>query len=151
MTNKINFEEWAHALGDAVVMSDVSGVIFYWNPAAERIFGFTQAEALGKSLDLIIPERLRKRHNDGYEQSMKTGTTRYGSQLLTVPATHKSGQPLSIAFSVCMLFDKNQSAIGVAAVIRDDTARFTEDRNQRKRIIELESKLNNSSHLAGNR
>ena len=141
MNTQINFEELVHALGDAVVISDAAGIISYWNPAAERIFGFTQAEALGKSLDLIIPERLRKRHNDGYEQSMKTGTTRYGTQLLTVPATHKSGQPLSIAFSVCMLFDEHQNATGVAAVIRDDTARFTEDRNQRKRIMELESKL----------
>ena len=141
MTTKINFEELVHGLGDAVVISDATGIISYWNPAAERIFGFTQAEALGQSLDLIIPERLRKRHNDGYEQSMKTGTTRYGSQLLTVPALHKSGQPLSIAFSVSMLFDENQNATGVAAVIRDDTARFTEDRNLRKRIMELESKL----------
>ena len=142
MTTKIDFEELVHNLGDAVVISDATGTITYWNPAAERIFGFTHAEALGQSLDLIIPERLRKRHNDGYDQSMKTGTTRYGTQLLTVPALHKSGQPLSIAFSVVMLFDEHQKATGVAAVIRDDTARFTEDRNQRKRIMELESKLN---------
>ena len=57
----INFKELVHSLGDGMVISDAQGTIVYWNPAAERIFGFTQSEALGQSLDLIIPERLRKR------------------------------------------------------------------------------------------
>lgn len=139
MDLQINFKELVHSLGDGMVISDAQGTIVYWNPAAERIFGFTQSEALGQSLDLIIPERLRKRHNDGYNHSMETGTTSYGDKLLAVPATHKSGRPLSIAFTVSMIFDAEKKTVGVAAVIRDDTARFSDERNLRKRILELES------------
>ena len=135
----INFAELIHNMGDAVVISDAKGVITYWNPAAERIFGFSEAEALGSTLDLIIPERLRQRHNEGYEHSMQTGTTRYGDKLLTVPALHKSGKSLSIAFTVSMIFDANHQASAVAAVIRDDTERFAEQRALKKRITELEN------------
>lgn len=139
MSEKINFEELVNSFGDAVVISDASGTIIYWNLSAERIFGFSQSEALGQSLDLIIPERLRQRHNEGYNHSMETGTTRYGDKLLTVPALHKSGKPLSIAFTVSMIFDESHKATAVAAVIRDDTARFSEDRSMRQRIAALEA------------
>jgi PAS domain S-box-containing protein len=141
MSTQINFEELVRSIGDGVVISDAKGVIIYWNPAAQRIFGFTESEALGKTLDLIIPERLRARHNEGYDHSMETGTTRYGDKLLTVPALHKSGNPLSIAFTVSMIFDEHGKASAVTAVIRDDTARFTEERALRKRVTELEGKL----------
>ena len=134
----IDFAELVHSMGDAVVISDANGEIIYWNPAAERIFGFSQAEALGSSMDLIVPERLRQRHNEGYEHSMQTGTTRYGDKLLTVPALHKSGKPLSIAFTVSMIFDAKHQPVAVAAVIRDDTERFNEQRALKKRIAELE-------------
>ena len=70
MSTQINFEELVRSIGDGVVISDAKGVIIYWNPAAERIFGFTESEALGQTLDLIIPERLRARHNEGYDHSM---------------------------------------------------------------------------------
>ena len=139
MSEKINFEELVNSFGDAVVISDASGTIIYWNLSAERIFGFSQSEALGQSLDLIIPECLRQRHNEGYNHSMETGTTRYGDKLLTVPALHKSGKPLSIAFTVSMIFDESHKATAVAAVIRDDTARFSEDRSMRQRIAALEA------------
>jgi PAS domain S-box-containing protein len=139
VSEKINFEELVNSFGDAVVISDASGTIIYWNLSAERIFGFSQSEALGQSLDLIIPERLRQRHNEGYNHSMETGTTRYGDKLLTVPALHKSGKPLSIAFTVSMIFDESHKATAVAAVIRDDTARFSEDRSMRQRIAALEA------------
>ena len=135
---KIDFAELVHSMGDAVVISNAKGDIIYWNTAAERIFGFSQSEAIGSSLDLIIPERLRHRHNEGYEHSMQTGATRYGDKLLTVPALHKSGKPLSIAFTVSMIFDANHQATAVAAVIRDDTERFNEQRALKKRIAELE-------------
>ncbi|MDF9787110.1 PAS domain-containing protein [Polynucleobacter sphagniphilus] len=141
MSTNINFEVLVRSIGDGVVISDAKGVIIYWNPAAERIFGFTESEALGKTLDLIIPERLRARHNEGYDHSMETGTTRYGDKLLTVPALHKSGSPLSIAFTVSMIFDEHSKASAVAAIIRDDTARFTEERALHKRIMELESAI----------
>ena len=138
---RIDFSNLVQSMGDAVIISDAKGIITYWNPASERIFGFSKEEALGSTMDLIIPERLRQRHNDGYEHSMQTGTTRYGDKLLTVPALHKTGRPLSIAFTVSMIFDDNQKAVAVAAVIRDDTERFTEQRALKKRIADLEAQL----------
>ena len=138
---KIDFAKLVESIGDAIVISDAQGIIIYWNPAAERIFGFSKTEALGSTMDFIIPARLRHRHNEGYEHSMQTGTTRYGDKLLTVPALHKSGKPLSIAFTVSMIFDENHKAVAVAAVIRDDTERFTEHRLMRKRITELEANI----------
>ena len=126
-------------IGDAVVVADADGNIAYWNPAATRLFGFTETEALGQSLNLIMPERLRQRHNVGFAKSMQTGTTRYGSDLLKVPATHKLGKPLSIAFTVAMLFDGDQAS-GVVAVIRDDTARFQEERELKRRLAAAEAK-----------
>ena len=137
----IDFAKLVDSIGDAVVISDAQGIIIYWTPSAERIFGFNKTEALGSTMDFIVPERLRHRHNEGYEHSMQTGTTRYGDKLLTVPALHKSGKPLSIAFTASMIFDENHKAVAVAAVIRDDTERFTEQRALKKRIAELEAQL----------
>lgn len=137
----IDFAKLVDSIGDAVVISDAQGIIIYWNLAAERIFGFSKTEALGSTMDFIVPERLRHRHNEGYEHSMQIGTTRYGDKLLMVPALHKSGKPLSIAFTVSMIFDENHKAVAVAAVIRDDTERFTEQRALKKRIAELEAQL----------
>jgi PAS domain S-box-containing protein len=136
----IDFEQLVDVIGDAIVISDASGAITLWNPAAERMFGFSREEAMGQALDLIIPERLRGRHWAGYEKTMATGETRYGHDLLRVPATHKDGRTLSIAFTVALLHARDKTVTGIVAVIRDETARFTEDRNLRKRLAELEAK-----------
>ncbi|MEM5434476.1 PAS domain-containing protein [Paraburkholderia diazotrophica] len=141
MQAAIDYEQLVNAIGDAVVISDKSGAITLWNPAAERMFGFTQEEALGKSLDLIIPERLRGRHWEGYEKTMATGQTRYGNDVLRVPSVHKDGRALSIAFTVALLYSDTRELTGIVAVIRDETARFQEDRNLRKRIAELEARV----------
>lgn len=129
------------AIGDAVVISDADGRIVIWNPAAERIFGFSEAEALGQSLDLITPERHRRRHWDGYAKTMRTGETRYGTSLLKVPALHKDGRALSIAFTVALLHGAADEVTGIAAVIRDETERFQEERSLRRRVAELEEAL----------
>ena len=111
-------------LADAVVIADADGTIVFWNQAATALFGWPAAEALGSSLDLIIPERLRGRHGDGYRQVMATGHTKYGQQLLEVPAVHRDGRPLSVAFTVTLLTRPGQvRPDGIAAVLRDDTAR----------------------------
>ena len=141
MKYQIDFEQLANVIGDGVVISDAKGDIIFWNSAAERIFGYTASEALGKSLDIITPERFRERHWDGYKKSMETGTTRYGATLLTVPAIHKAGKPLSIAFTVAMLTDDDGNVEGIAAVVRDDTERFQGDRALKKRIVELEAQV----------
>jgi PAS domain S-box-containing protein len=137
----IDYQQLVGALGDAIVVSDASGVINVWNPAAERLFGFTQAEALGNSLDLIVPERLRERHWAGYRKTMASGETRYAHDVLRVPAVHKDGRTLSIAFTVGLLFRPQREVIGIVAVIRDETTRFAEERSMRKRIAEFEKHI----------
>jgi PAS domain S-box-containing protein len=120
-------------------LSPTRGHIVYWNPAATRIFGFTEHEALGRTLDLIVPERLRQRHNVGFAKSMETGTTRYGNDLLKVPATHKAVVHYPSPFTVAMLFDQDKHVSGVAAVIRDETQRFQEERELRRKLADLEA------------
>jgi PAS domain S-box-containing protein len=137
----IDLSELVTAIGDAIVVTDASGAITLWNPAAERMFGFTETEALGQSLDLIVPERLRKRHWDGYHKTMLTGETKYGTDLLKVPAAHKDGRTLSIAFTVAMLTSADGKPAAIAAVIRDETSRFNDERSLRKRLAELEAQL----------
>lgn len=139
MSKPVNLDHLSQFMGDAVVVSDVNEKIVLWNPAATRIFGFTEAEALGNTLDMIVPERQQHRHSEGYIKSMKTGTTRYGTSVLKVPAKHKDGHILSIAFTVGMLFDENHQATGVVAVIRDETVRFAEERALKKRLADLEN------------
>jgi len=137
----IDLDRLVAAVGDAIVATDASGAITLWNPAAERMFGFPQGEALGKSLDLIIPERLRTRHWDGFHKTMLTGQTKYGTDLLRVPAVDKGGRALSIAFTVALLHSADGKPAAIAAVIRDETTRFNEERSLRKHLAELEAKL----------
>ena len=114
----------------------------YWNDAAERLFGWTAAEAIGQSLDLIVPERLHDRHWEGWQKVVATGETRYGDSLLEVPALRKDGQPLSIAFTVSLLTEPDSTAVSaVAAVLRDDTARWQQRREQRDEIARLHAAL----------
>lgn len=139
-SGSMDYEQLVAVAGDAIVVSDAEGAITVWNQAAERIFGFTRDEALGRSLDLITPGRHRARHWDGYAKTVETGVTRYGAELLRVPALHKEGHALSIAFTVALLTGRDGKVTGVAAVIRDETARWEEDRRLRKRVAELEAK-----------
>jgi PAS domain S-box-containing protein len=126
------------ALGDAVIVADGEGRVQLWPPAAERIFGYPAAEALGRSLDLIIPERFRARHWTGYHEVMRTGATRYGADVLRVPAVRQDGSPISIAFTVALLRDATGRVTGIAAVVRDETARWAEEQALRRRLAELE-------------
>ena len=104
--------------------SDAQGLIVLWNPACTRMFGYTEADALGKSLDLIIPQRQQKPHWDGYNKTMATGITKYGNDVLRVPAMHKDGHTLSIAFTVSMLHNPDGSVSAIIAVIRDALGRL---------------------------
>ena len=123
---------------DAVVYSDRDGTIRYWNGGAVRLFGHVAGEAVGQSLDLIIPEGLRARHWEGYHETMRTGRTRYGNgQLLSVPAIRKDGRRISVAFTIVPFVDDKGALIGIAAIIRDVTAQFEETRALRKEIAAL--------------
>lgn len=121
--------------GDAVVACDDGGLIRFWNPGAVRIFGFTAEEAVGQSLDIIIPERLRARHWEGFRKTMRTGETRYGAgDLLSVPGQHKDGSRLSIEFTIAALKDAQGRISGLAAVMRDVTSRFEELKALRRQL-----------------
>jgi PAS domain S-box-containing protein len=135
---------------EAIVVADPAGTIVLWNGGATRIFGYSEAEAIGATLDLIIPEKLRARHWEGYEKTMATGQTTYGDSLLKVPATHKDGRRMSIGFSVALLRSPGSSpgpgsgsgsgeVTGIAAIIRDVTQSWQEERQLRSRIAELEA------------
>ena len=141
MQTPLDCTQLVASIGDAVIASDPSGTINLWNPAATRMFGHTEVEALGKSLDIIIPQRQQQRHWDGYHKTMATGKTKYGNDVLRVPAVHKDGSARSIAFTVALLHSPDQKVSAIVAAIRDETSRFTEERSLRKRVMELESQL----------
>ena len=123
---------------DAVIFADRNGAIQVWNGGAEAVFGYTAQEAIGQSLDLIVPERQRERHWTGYDRVMASGETKYGKELLSVPATHKNGTRISIEFSIVMVKGADGKVEGIAAIMRDVTKRFNEERQTRQRMAELE-------------
>jgi len=139
MSVTLDFKALITQLGEAVIISDRDEKILFWNASAERIFGFTPDEALGKTLSIITPERFRERHSKGYFHTIQTGQTKYGHTLLRVPAVHKDGRSISIAFSVSMLFDAQKQAIAIAAIIRDETERFAEERQLKAKLATYES------------
>lgn len=130
------------AAAEAMVVTDPDGIIRLWNGGAERVFGYQAGEAVGQSLDLIIPEKQRERHWAGYDKTMATGHTRYGGEdLLKVPAMHRDGRRLSIEFSVALLRDDAGRIAGISAVIRDVTQRWNEEKAMRARLAQLEREL----------
>lgn len=129
---------------DAILYAERDGVIRLWNAGAERIFGFTAAEALGQNLDLIVPERLRERHWKGWDHVLETGVTRYGAgDTLSVPALRKDGSTVSVDFTIQMLRDEAGKILGFAAILRDVTARFERERALGKKLKELQQQLGN--------
>jgi PAS domain S-box-containing protein len=125
---------------DVIIFADREGVIRLWNAGAQAVFGYQSEEALGQTLDLIVPERLRERHWEGFRRVMATGVTRYGrEELLAVPAIGRDGGRISVEFSIVMLRDAAGEPLGVAAVLRDVTRRWQEQQQLRKRLAALEA------------
>lgn len=126
---------------DAIVFADREGFIRSWNQGAERLFGFAAEEALGNSLDLIIPERWRERHWQGFRQVMATGRTKYAQgELLAVPGLNRDGRQISLEFSLALIKGENGQILGAAAILRDVTAKWAEMKELRRRLAELEEK-----------
>jgi PAS domain S-box-containing protein len=134
------FRRIVEEMPEAVIFADRQGVVRLWNRGAETIFGYSAAEATGQSLDLIIPERFRARHWDGYRHVMATGVTSYGQRLLAVPAMRKDGQRISIEFSIALLKDERGDVTGALAVVRDVTARWQAERERNARLAALEKR-----------
>ena len=125
------------ARADAIVAADRDGIIDFWNPGAVRLFGYSHDEAMSRSLDLIIPERLRQRHWDGYRRVIETGKSRYGQgDVLSVPAVRKDGATISVEFTIVPLQSSGQM-IGMVAIMRDVTRRFDEMRALKRKLAEL--------------
>ena len=125
---------------DAIVIIDHQGLIRYWNRGAERIFGHNASEVMGTSLEVIIPERLRERHREGFLAAMARGTTRYGeNDLLAVPAIAADGRRISIEFSVILLSGADGVVHFVGAIIRDVTARRAREQELSRRLGDLAS------------
>ena len=123
---------------DAIMFADREGTIRLWNNGAERIFGYSAEQAIGQSLDLIIPEKLRERHWEGYHKTMATGETRYGTEMLAVPALHQNGSRMSTEFSIVLMQDDDGKPLGVAAIMRDITERRNQEKELCDRLAELE-------------
>jgi PAS domain S-box-containing protein len=140
----LDHDRLAHALledsPDAIICADAQGLIRFWNQAATRIFGFPADAALGKTLDIIVPENLRARHWSGYEKTMRTGESRYGDgDLLSVPAIRQDGSRLSVEFTILPLRDASGAMEGIMAIMRDITPRFEELRALRRQVREPEA------------
>ena len=126
---------------DAIICADAQGRIQFWNKSAERIFGFREPEAVGQTLDIIIPENLRKRHWEGFMRTMQTGKTRYGAgDVLEVPALRKDGTRISVEFGMLPFHDESGTMIGIAVTLRDVTQRFNEMKALRERLGVLPSR-----------
>ena len=125
-------------MADALVFADLKGHIRLWNPAAEALFGFSTAEAIGQNLDLIIPENLRKGHWAGFDRAIQSGATRLGGHATVTRALHKSGKRLYVDLSFALVRGPSGTVIGATAVGRDVTTRFEEEKALRQRLRELE-------------
>ncbi len=125
----------------AIICADREGIIRLWNSGAEVLFGYSTSEAVGKTLDLIVPERHRVRHWEGYHRVMATGVTKYGRELLAVPAVTRDGRRLSIEFSIVLLHAPTGEMMGTAAIMQDVTARWQKQKEMKERLAALEAKL----------
>ena len=129
---------------DAILIADRDGAIRFWNSGAERMFGHTATEALGQSLDLLIPEDLRARHWQGYFRVMNTGQTKYLTEKLTSPGVRKDGSRLSLEFSMVLLRDDQGGIEGCATIMRDVTARWQKEKELKERLANCEKQLSAS-------
>jgi PAS domain S-box-containing protein len=130
--------ELVRSAADAIIYADAEGRIRFWSASAERIFGFTASEASGQSLDLIIPQNLRERHWQGFNNTMRTGESRYGAgDTLSVPAIRKDGTRISVEFTITPFRDDSGRMVGIAAILRDVTTRFEQMRALQRELATL--------------
>jgi len=133
-------EQLINETPDAILIADGEGIIIFWNQGAQLIFGHTAAEAVGQSLDLIIPENLRDRHWDGYRRVMTSGETKYSTRLLSSPGLRKDGTRVSLEFSMVLLRNSAGEREGCASIMRDVTQRWQKEQELRERLAACESK-----------
>lgn len=140
-TNEWLYQQIVVNTQDAIIFADRDGMVRLWNSGAEAMFGYTAEEAFGQSLDLIIPDKLRGRHWEGYREVMATGVTRYGREVLAVPGLRKDGTRISLEFSIVLLRDATGEVLGAVAIMRDVTARWQQEKALKERLAALEAKV----------
>lgn len=132
-------EQLVNNAPEAILISDREGVIRFWNSGAEQMFGHTASEAVGQSLDMIIPENLRGRHWDGYGRVMASGETKYRTGLLSSPGIRKDGSRVSLEFSMVLLRSENGEMAGCASIMRDVTERWKKEKELKERLAACEA------------
>jgi PAS domain S-box-containing protein len=130
---------------DIIMMADLNGIIRYWNRGAEQIFGYAASEAVGQSLDLIIPENLRERHWEGYNRVMASGVTKYTTGLLSSPGVKRDGSRVSLEFSMILLKDDTGGMQGCGTVMRDVTARWLREKELKTRLAACDARHGDQS------
>jgi PAS domain S-box-containing protein len=126
---------------DAVIYANRDGEIVVWNAAAASMFGHSAEEAVGQSLDLIIPERFREAHWKGFDRALGDGDTKYRGQALPTRSQRKDGSTFYVELTFAIVKDAAGEVIGALANARDITERFERDREQRRRLTELEAQV----------
>ena len=138
-------QQFVNDAPDAILIADREGIIRFWNSGAEQMFGHAAAEAVGQSLDLIIPENLRSRHWEGYWRVMATGETKYKTGLLSSPGVRKDGTRVSLEFSMVLLRDETGAMAGCASIMRDVTERWKKEKELKECLATCEAKLSDSA------
>ena len=116
-------------VADAVICVDLSGAIIRWNPASSELFGYSAEEALGQSVELIIPEHLRAAHSSGFDAAMTRGTTKLHGRPTLTRAIHKSGRRLYVEMTFAIVKgDTESEVLGAVAMARDVTERVERER-----------------------
>ena len=128
------------SMPEALIFCDMEGVIRVWNDGAEKVFGWSAAEAVGQSLDLIIPERMRQAHWDGFNQAIARGGVKPGRTSMITRSLHKSAEFIYVDMSFEMVKDAQGQMLGSMAVARDATKRFNDEKALRKQLAELTAK-----------
>ena len=139
-TLSVLLEQAVDKSADAILIADYEGIIRYWNTGAEKILGYSASEAVGQSLDLFIPEKLRGRHWEGYRRVMSSGETKYKFGLLTSPGIRKDGSQVSLEFSMVLLKDDSGQMQGCASIMRDVTERWLKEKELKQRLAECEAR-----------
>jgi len=133
----------AAATPDAIVCADAEGTITHWNPGAERLFGYSAAEATGAPLEVIIPEHLQGAHSRGMSRLLTTGEPKLVGRTVEVPAVHRDGTPLEVELSLASWNGQDDGSMGFAAILRDISARKAMEREKAETQRFLDTILEN--------
>jgi PAS domain S-box-containing protein len=123
-----------------VVFADTQGTIREWNAAAERVFGHSRDEAIGQSLDIIVPEHFREAHWRGYKSAMTDGETKYVGQAMPTRSSRTDGETIYVELTFAIIHDESGAVIGALAHARDISERWAREREQAARLKALDER-----------